>query len=488
MKLLSTIRSYSFQLWHLLMLFLVIAAFQIFLTYIHNASTTELQAQTLDLYRRDSAERIADLTTASLEFLLEQGFSRPPRQDEELRSLEQKFNIILSQQILQKNIEQVFIIYDQDGYAHIISNGMDLMAVAFGSGELPDKINPVEQQVLNLYKQEADNIRKSEQIFSYLEGEQTFHILVPFFPQGEYSGVVYMRIAPDFSDIAQQISTTYNEIAALFSALILLGLLAMFYISSFTVKERDDAQKQLYAVRERQMRKQIEHEKEAQFTQRIYHTHHKAEKIMGFIKEDLRVLAAENLESIRDRVSKYANFISRVIYDMKASDPPIQVIRNPLFRSDLNTIIQFIVDQIFRRVYREGESQRYELDLDPMLPKVPINEYVIWGILEPLIQNALDHNSDRSIVISITSEYNTAARQSIIRIADNGKGIRGDLLDLSSKRCKKLFLEHTTSKEEGHNSGYGCYIAFENCKRCGWKLDVENLPDGGARFVITINN
>ena len=34
--------------------------------------------------------------------------------------------------------------------------------------------------------------------------------------------------------------------------------------------------------------KQITYEKELIFTKRIYHTHHKAEKIMGFIKEDLR--------------------------------------------------------------------------------------------------------------------------------------------------------------------------------------------------------
>ena len=36
------------------------------------------------------------------------------------------------------------------------------------------------------------------------------------------------------------------------------------------------------------MKKQIRLEKESLFTRRIYHTHHKAEKIMGFIKEDVR--------------------------------------------------------------------------------------------------------------------------------------------------------------------------------------------------------
>ena len=40
-----------------------------------------------------------------------------------------------------------------------------------------------------------------------------------------------------------------------------------------------------------EFKKQINYEKELLFTKRIYHTHHKAEKVMGFIKEDLRILS-----------------------------------------------------------------------------------------------------------------------------------------------------------------------------------------------------
>ena len=50
---------------------------------------------------------------------------------------------------------------------------------------------------------------------------------------------------------------------------------------------------------------------------------------------------------LRNRVSKYSNFISRVIYDMKWYDPPLQTIRNPIFRTDLNEVIQFIVETYF---------------------------------------------------------------------------------------------------------------------------------------------
>lgn len=109
----------------------------------------------------------------------------------------------------------------------------------------------------------------------------------------------------------------------------------MYYISSYTVKERDEAKTLFYEEREEHLKDQIDHNKEAMFTKRIYHTHHKAEKVMGFIKEDLRHLTTENISSSKDKLNKYANFISRVIYDMKWYDPPIHTIRNPIFQRTL---------------------------------------------------------------------------------------------------------------------------------------------------------
>ncbi len=156
-----------------------------------------------------------------------------------------------------------------------------------------------------------------------------------------------MKNTPDFSFITNQIISGYDETSVIYFSLILLGLLAMYFISSYTVKERDEAQKQLFEEHEINLKKQINYEKEMIFTKRIYHTHHKAEKVMGFIKEDLRQLAADNINEIKYRVNKYSNFISRVIYDMKWYDPPLQTIRNQMFRTDLNEVIKFIVTIYF---------------------------------------------------------------------------------------------------------------------------------------------
>ncbi|MBP9124023.1 MAG: sensor histidine kinase, partial [Ignavibacteriaceae bacterium] len=299
----------------------------------------------------------------------------------------------------------------------------------------------------------------------------------------------YMEISPDFSSISNQVISSYDETSVIYLSLITLGLLAMYFISSYTVKERDETQKLLFDEHERNLKKQINYENELIFTKRIYHTHHKAEKVMGFIKEDLRMLELDNIDEIKYRVAKYSNFVSRVIYDMKWFDPPIQTIRNQMFRTDLNEVVRFIVGNIFQRVTTTTDAYRIECKLEQNLPVVNVNEFVVWEIIEPLIQNSIDHGSEENLVVTVETKHDPEKKCSILSVTDNGKGIDGSLLKLNENGIKYLFVENTTTKSQGlRNSGYGCYIAWEMTKRCGWELDAQNLPEKGCRFTITIKH
>ena len=214
-----------------------------------------------------------------------------------------------------------------------------------------------------------------------------------------------MKVTPDFTSITKEILASYNEVSIIYSVLILIGLFAMYFISSYTVRERNNAQQLLFEENQKHMKEQIIHEKESQFTKRIYHTHHKAEKIMGFIKEDLRILSEKNIEDVKKRVTKYANFISRVIYDMKWFDPPLNTIRNPMFHTDLNELLRFIVKDIFLRISSSTDMFEFRLILDDKLPLVRINEFVVWEIFEPIIQNSIDHAAKSKILITINSKF-----------------------------------------------------------------------------------
>ena len=244
-------------------------------------------------------------------------------------------------------------------------------------------------------------MRSSEVIYSSLQNQKTYNILVPFVPDGEYLGVMYMKITPDFSFLTEEIGANFDKFSLIYSFLIFMGLIAIFLVSSQAVKERNDAQEKLFEEHKDLIKKEIRYEKESIFTKRIYHTHHKAEKIIGFIKEDVRQMHPENLEDLKKRVITYSNFISRIIYDMKWYDQQINTIINPMFRTDINKVLEFIIKHVFLRISSKNDMFEFELDLDSCIPNVHVNEFVVWEILEPLIQNSIDHGNKRLIKIKI---------------------------------------------------------------------------------------
>jgi signal transduction histidine kinase len=175
---------------------------------------------------------------------------------------------------------------------------------------------------------------------------------------------------------------------------------------------------------------------------------------------------------------------------MKWFEPPVQSIRNPLFQTNLNDVIRFIVKHIFCRVSNHTDIYNFALDLDDNLPEVNINEFVVWEIFEPLIQNSIDHSGNQSdIIIAIKSDYDRENKIGRISIIDNGCGFPEELLERNEEGVKKIFIEHSSTKSNSRNSGYGCYIAYEiSRQRCNWEIDAENLPARGCQVIITVPN
>ena len=483
------IKEYHFQFKHVTVLFIILFAFQLIVSFINKAAVKSFLSTTQEWYQKDSAEEIANLTTTSFELVLESIDTKDVISREDENKVIQAFNIVFSQQQLKHNIQGLYILTRLGDEVYAIDDGKTLYTFLLDHTKIDQQVDDKKKEIIEMYKKIESELSSKEQIKSILTDKKTFNIFVPFVLRGEYIGAIYMQNTPDFSFISDQVISNYDETSVIYLSLILFGLLAMYFISSYTVKERDDTQKMLFDEHETNLKKQINYEKELIFTKRIYHTHHKAEKIMGFIKEDLRTLSAENINDIKYRVSKYSNFISRVIYDMKWFDPPLQTVRNQIFRTNLNEVIKFIVENIFLRITSKSDAYEIKLETDPKLPVVPINEFVIWEIIEPLIQNSIDHGGEKNIVIKCKTRYNEADNRSYIIIEDNGIGINKSLLNINENGIKNIFLENVTSKQTGlQNSGYGCYIAYEISKRCGWEIDAENLSEGGCRFTITITN
>ncbi len=487
MKLTQKFENYHFEIQHILVLFIVVVVFQTALSFINSQSTNQIFQQAMEYYRRDSAERVADLTTTALELLIEQGRQDIPINGENRIKTIESFDKLLSQQMLQRNIDEVYLLVNQGSRVTALRDGAEIYDLYLE----PDSIRVIDIQpsasnAILYYHEHSQVLVDEEQIVSSLEGNNTFHVLVPFYDRGEIAGAAYMRVTPDVAGFLALIESAYSQSGILFTGLILFGFLAMFFIYSYTAQERDEVQHQLFDQRSKQLREQVEHQKESLFTKRIYHTHHKAEKVMGFIKEDLRGLRDKNLDETRNRVTKYANFVSRVIYDMKTYDPPLHVIRNPIFQTNINEVIQFVVENIFQRVYKASESNAVSVELDfaEDIPILHVNEYVAWEIIEPLIQNAIEHNVDHDLILKIKTKHDAAKKILMIEICDNGKGLSSELLQVDEQGQKAIFKESVSTKDGSQNSGYGCYLAWEISRRCDWVVDAHNKAEGGACFTL----
>jgi len=482
----KNIKKYRLELRHITVFAFILISFQVILTIVQRSSFHELLVETQQWYQRNSAERLANSNSTALELLIENLGSLEDISPAKQQRAIQSFNIILTQQILEQNIENVAIVVMKDGDIIAIDDGAELFNLLT---KKPTSLNSNvrHQKARKLFQENYSEIKTKERIISFYTDNSIFDILVPLAPHGELIGIFYMENIPDFSAITSELLTNYNQIAIIYISLIMLGLLTMYYISSYTMKERDTAQQKLFVEQQEHLKEQIEHEKETLFTKRIYHTHHKAEKIMGFIKDDLRNLSTDNIDETKHKVTKYANFVARAIYDMKWYDPPLQTIRNQIFNTDINEAIKFIINNIFLRVSSKIENINFNLNLRDDIPKIKINEFVVWEVIEPLVQNSIDHAPNYNITITISTIFDTKSRETLIIIEDNGSGISHTLLERNKDGIQKIFLENITTKNVVEkSSGYGCYIAHQlSTKRCGWKLTAENLKQG-CRFIIKI--
>jgi hypothetical protein len=488
LRIFENLKQRHFQFWHITILFVSLIVLQMIISFINKETIRDFLKNTQESYQRSSAEQLANLTTENLELILETINYQDIKTEIYKQRVIHTFNIIFSQQSLQHEINELCFIIKKNKKYYSIDDGRILYNYLF-SKDYNLETTGEHDNALTLISGVGNELEGKEEIKTLIDKDGVYSIFVPVVVRGECIGVMYVKMHPDFSAFTERIIASHNETSVIYISLILLGILTMYFVSSYTLKERDEVQNKLMLQHEENIIKEVNYEKEMLFTKRIYHTHHKAEKVMGFIKEDLRQLTSQNIDAVRARITKYSNFISRVIYDMKWYDPPVQTIRNQIFNTDINGTLQFLVDHIFLRIASATETFHITLDLDKDFKRVSVNEFVAWEIFEPLIQNCVDHGDTPSLLITLSTRQDTDTGIRTVTFKDNGKGIEPDLLLLNENGIKKLFLENTSTKRADRtNSGYGCYIAYEMCKKCGWKIDAANLPEGGCIFTITITN
>ncbi len=473
----------------ILFLIVMIIGAQLVLTYYSNKSFHSFLGNTQDWYKNISVKRIANLTSTSLELLVETQMSQKYIDPVQKNRIIKSFDIIFSQNLMEKNAEEICLFVNNKKVFVPVDDGQALYELVIENQ--PYKPDPEKKKYAHaeqLFDTIRDELIRMEKVRIIVENDRVFNVFIPFTPNGEFQGVLYMKIVPDLSSISHDFVNSYNNVSFVYVLLVTAGLLIIYVVFSLTLSAKESAQQLASQEHEKFIMEKIEREKENTFTRRIYHAYHKAEKIVGFINMDLDLIKKNNSDEVRDRVQKYSNFIGRVIYDMKYYEPPIHSIINPIFRTDLNDVCRFVIDNLFLRIWKSSGMFEFFQDYATDIPVIHVNEYIIWEIIEPVIQNSIAHNSDKKIVIAVTTRYVREEHKILLSISDNGKGIVPELLEPDDNGIQKLFLENvSTRKSMERQFGYGCYIAYSLAvKYCGWRMHARNPDAGGCEITIEI--
>lgn len=106
--------------------------------------------------------------------------------------------------------------------------------------------------------------------------------------------------------------------------------------------------------------------------------------------------------------------------------------------------------------------------------KIKIDSYIIYRILENIVNNALRYSKEK-----INLSFNIQENYLIISIVDDGIGFSEDVL----KERNNLIIP---TASDGKHCGLGLIISCILCKKHGGKLELSNDISGGAKVKIFI--
>lgn len=188
------------------------------------------------------------------------------------------------------------------------------------------------------------------------------------------------------------------------------------------------------------------------------------------------------LEKNRDKVDEQTtNYINKTInasmrmrnlIDKLLSFSQINSAHVILDDLDLNEVMGSVLANIEDLKEKKNAAINYG-----QLPTVYGDEVQIGQLLQNLITNAINYNSSDIPVVTVEAEENT--KEHIIRVSDNGVGIKEEYLS-------KIFEVFTRLQADVQGSGLGLAICKRIIDKHNGKIWVESQEGKGTSFFFTL--
>ena len=141
---------------------------------------------------------------------------------------------------------------------------------------------------------------------------------------------------------------------------------------------------------------------------------------------------------------------------------------------DLNHAIRDTVSLLRHQMLKQGiECQE---NLDPTIPEIWLRESGIRGVCLNLMMNAVQAMPEGGVLGVHTTQ---AERFVEIRVEDTGSGI-------APIHLARIWDPFFTTKPVGQGTGLGLFVTHGIVTKNGGTIRAENVPSGGARFVVRL--
>jgi two-component system NtrC family sensor kinase len=157
--------------------------------------------------------------------------------------------------------------------------------------------------------------------------------------------------------------------------------------------------------------------------------------------------------------------------------------------TDLNALVTEYANLAFHgmRAGKNPINVDVSLLLDPSVGQVPAIAEDFSRVILNLCQNAFDamrekvNAGEKSYLPKLSIRSRRDADRVTVEIEDNGTGIPESIKD-------KILQPFFTTKKGTQGTGLGLSITHDIVKAHGGEMRIENNENGGARFVITLQN
>ena len=191
--------------------------------------------------------------------------------------------------------------------------------------------------------------------------------------------------------------------------------------------------------------------------------------------ESLAPNQAEYVGLATEDVFRLQGMVMDILDVLKLEEGDVNIFREDV---DIKALIEREVDAFRNLLGRRLVS----VEIDAVTETCYIDENLIGRIIVNILRNALAHSPEGGMIY-ISARFDPAAREIVVSIADQGKGIPDEIK-------KKIFEKYYRASDDAIHVKTGSGMGLTFCKLVveahGGKIKVEDTETGGARFVFNL--